>query len=91
VQLEVVPKSFSKKRGLEIMLAHAKMRTENIAAVGDGENDAPMLRYCNTGVALANANPKSIKEADMVLSTTNDEEGPAEALQKLVFDPLRCK
>ena len=56
-----------------------------VVAVGDGENDAGMLRAAAVGVALANACGETKRAADHVLSSSNEEEGVAEAFRKFVL------
>jgi 5-amino-6-(5-phospho-D-ribitylamino)uracil phosphatase len=43
-------------------------------AFGDGENDIPMICSCGLGVAMGNAKNRLKEEADLIIST-NDEEG----------------
>lgn len=56
-----------------------------VVAVGDGENDAGMLRAASVGVALANACDETKRAADHVLSSSNEEDGVAEAVSKFVL------
>lgn len=56
-----------------------------VVAVGDGENDAGMLRAASVGVALANACDETKRAADHVLSSSNEEDGVAEAISKFVL------
>ncbi len=56
-----------------------------VVAVGDGENDAGMLRAAGVGVALANACEATKRAADHVTTATNDQDGVAEAIRKFVL------
>lgn len=51
---------------------------------GDGENDMTMLRMAGIGVAMGNAVEALKTEADYV-TVTNDEDGVADAIEKLVL------
>lgn len=55
---------------------------EQIIAIGDSHNDLEMLEFAGTGVAMGNAAPELHAIADMV-TTTNDEDGIAVALERL--------
>ena len=56
-----------------------------ISAIGDGENDIAMLRAVGLGVAVSNARPAVIEAATWV-TTSNDEDGVAVALER-----MRCR
>lgn len=51
---------------------------------GDGENDMTMIRMAGIGVAMGNAVETLKTEADYV-TVTNDEDGVADAIEKLVL------
>ena len=51
---------------------------------GDGENDMTMIRMAGIGVAMGNAVEALKTEADYV-TVTNDEDGVADAIEKLVL------
>ena len=54
-----------------------------IIAFGDGHNDASMVKYAGTGVAMANA-VQALKDVATMVTLSNDEDGIAEALYKLI-------
>ncbi len=56
---------------------------DRVAAIGDGRNDMGMLAFVGIAVAPANAHPEVLAAADMV-TASNDEDGVAEALARLV-------
>lgn len=56
-----------------------------VVAMGDGMNDLGMLAFAGTAVAPANARPEVIAAADLVTSS-NDDDGVARALDALVAD-----
>ena len=51
---------------------------------GDGENDMTMICMAGIGVAMGNAVEALKTEADYV-TVTNDEDGVADAIEKLVL------
>ena len=83
--LEVLPPGNGKARGVETLLAHLGVDVDKVVAVGDGENDIDMLRLVGCGVAMGNAGDAVRRAADHVLTTTNDEDGVAEAVERFVF------
>lgn len=69
------------------MLALGKLlgiEKEEIMAMGDGENDLPMLTKVGFSVAMGNASEKVKANADAV-TLTNNEDGVAAALEKWVL------
>ncbi|GAB4817962.1 hypothetical protein N2152v2_005008 [Parachlorella kessleri] len=76
--LEVVPVGWNKWRALERVPAAAFM------AVGDGSNDLEMVANAGVGVAMTNAVP-SVKEAAQLVVASNDDDGVAEAIERLLL------
>jgi Cof subfamily protein (haloacid dehalogenase superfamily) len=56
-----------------------------IMALGDGDNDAPMLREAGLGVAMANASALSKRSARVVSDFTNDQCAVADAVERHVL------
>ena len=63
------------------------IRPEQTMGFGDGENDITRLRMAGIGVAMGNACDTAKKAADYV-TLTNDEDGVAAAIEKLIFKRL---
>ena len=57
---------------------------EAIMACGDGDNDVHLLREVGFGVAMANAQPQ-VKDAADYITSSNDEEGVARAIEKFAL------
>jgi len=92
--LEVLPLGHDKARGLETLLLRLRegakgaatgTATTRIVSIGDGENDASMLRGATVGVALGNACAETKRAAEHVLEETNDDDGVAVAIRKFVL------
>jgi hydroxymethylpyrimidine pyrophosphatase-like HAD family hydrolase len=64
--LLVLPKGIDKVTGLAHVLKEFQLKPEQVAAVGDAENDAVMLDYCGLGVAVADAVPRLKKHAQLI-------------------------
>lgn len=59
-------------------------------AFGDMPNDLPMLRWAGAGVAVANAHPMVLAEADLVCPS-NDEDGVAQVVGLLTRAPVSLR
>lgn len=57
---------------------------EEVMAIGDERNDLDMFAFAGTSVAMGNGNDLDKQAADYVTSS-NDEDGIAQALEKFVF------
>ncbi|MBT2659050.1 HAD family hydrolase [Bacillus sp. ISL-18] len=73
--VELMVANVNKATGIQQMLKHFKLSETETMAIGDSDNDVPMLRLVNYAVAMKNA-PDRIKEmADDVTDFTCDEDG----------------
>ena len=73
--VELMVANVNKATGIQQMLNHFKLSETETMAIGDSDNDVPMLRLVNYAVAMKNA-PDSIKEiTDDVTEFTCDEDG----------------
>src|SRR5690606_27780229 len=57
-----------------------------ILAIGDSDNDIPMLQVAGTAVAMGNASPGVLAVADYVAPPV-DEDGAAVILEQLILGP----
>ncbi len=64
--LMVLPKDVDKGSGLHAGLRELGLLREDVVAVGDAENDQPLLRNAGYSVAVANALPALKEKADWV-------------------------
>jgi hypothetical protein len=60
---------------------------QRVLAMGDSDNDIPMLKVVGFGVAMGNATPGVIATANYTAPSV-DEDGVAVALQRLILDRL---
>ena len=70
-----------KATAIEILLKCINAEKEDTIAIGDGMNDAEMLKYCNVGIAMGNAKEGLKKIADEI-TYTHDEGGIYESFKK---------
>ena len=62
----ILPTGVNKATGLTAVLSSIKVAPEDVAAIGDAENDRALLAMCGLGVAVSNAVPKLKEHADVV-------------------------
>ena len=80
---QVMHRDAAKSKAVGALAAHWGIQQHEIAAFGDDHNDVDMLRFAGTGVAMANAVDEAKAAADC-LCATNDEDGLARWLEKLL-------
>lgn len=80
--LEFMDGRVSKGTGLADAAAVLGIPREAVAAVGDGHNDLPMLRWAGFSIAMGNA-ADEVKEAANMVTGSCDEDGLAQALDLL--------
>jgi Cof subfamily protein (haloacid dehalogenase superfamily) len=76
----------SKASGVALLAADLGLTMQDVVAVGDGENDLPMLEAAGLGVAMGNASEYVRARADAVVRG-HDEDGVAEAIERFVLHP----
>ena len=82
--LEFLNRRTDKGEALAALARHLGIRREQVAAVGDGDNDASMLRAAGVGVALANATAAAKAASERVTHSDHDHGGAAEAIEFLL-------
>lgn len=80
-ELEIFPKDVNKGNALQRLTKYLKISPKEVMAIGDFDNDLPMLKVANLSVAVDNAIPK-VKEVSDVVVSDNDHSGVAEAIEK---------
>ena len=80
--IEISDASCGKGSALRRLCARLGIDRNDVAAFGDADNDADMLRFAGTGIAVANASAMCRSAADM-LTLSNYENGVAYALAAL--------
>lgn len=82
--LEITPLGIEKASALERLLGIYGDSSENLIAIGDGLNDLPMLNFAGYAVAMGNAYDEVKLIANMITGT-NDEDGVAQAIEKIIL------
>ena len=84
--LELVPQGIDKALSLSVLLENIGMTREEVIAIGDGYNDLSMIKFAGMGIAMGNAQEPVKKAADYI-TLTNDEDGVAEAIERIFNVP----
>lgn len=79
---EILPKGVSKGKGLEKLAEHLNVDMRKTIAVGDYNNDVPMIRAAGVGIAVANAVDEAKASADHI-TVSNDEHAIARIISDL--------
>ena len=74
--LELADREAGKHSGVRFVMERLGLSREEVAAFGDGDNDAEMLSLAGVGIAMANASPACLAAADAV-TRSNGEDGVA--------------
>lgn len=82
--LEILPLDAGKGRALAEVARRMGVPQAAVAAVGDGENDADMLRWAGLGIAMGQAHPAARAAADVVAPSVEDD-GLAQAIYAYVL------
>ena len=81
--LEVIPKVINKGQGIRDICKVLNISTAEVISFGDAANDIPMLVEAGMGVAMGNAS-QAVKDAANMVTLSNNEDGIAAALEKLL-------
>ncbi len=82
--LEIMNPTANKGTGLEKLTQILSFTPDEVMAFGDEQNDLPMFKFAGTAVAMGNGSDLAKLHANYV-TDTNDNDGIAKALDKLVF------
>lgn len=83
IYVEIFDKNASKGKALSVLAEKLGIEKDEIACIGDGENDLPMFEASGHRFAMGNAVDELKKKADKVLPS-NDENGVARAVEMIL-------
>jgi Cof subfamily protein (haloacid dehalogenase superfamily) len=81
--IEISAPGVHKAWALEKLCERLGVRAEEVVAFGDMPNDLPMLAWAGRGIAVANAHPAVLQQADEI-TLSNVEDGVAVVLEQLL-------
>lgn len=87
--LEVVPCGIDKANGLGVLLEQLEVKREEVIAIGDGVCDVTMLQLAGMGIAMGHS-LDSVKACADYVTASNDEEGVAQAVEKVILAEVRA-
>jgi len=79
--LEIMDAKVSKGQGLKFVMEHCSLKSEEVIAFGDEENDLPMFAAAGFSAAPSNAKENVKAAADLVIGS-NAEDGVAAFLEE---------
>jgi len=82
--LELTHPSVNKGHALALLAEKLGIRQEEVMAIGDSNNDYPMLEYAGFGVAMGNASER-VKSIAKAVTGHHNAHGVAEALEKYII------
>ena len=87
--LEVVPCGVDKANTLGVLMERLGVTRDEVIAVGDGVADVTMLQQAGMGVAMGHAQD-SVKICADYVTASNEEDGVAQAVEKLILSDVRA-
>ena len=81
--LEISHRDCGKHAGSGFLLDYLGLQPQQLAAFGDADNDADLLRFAGLGVAVANASKACLAAADWIIGS-NDEDGVAQGISRIL-------
>ncbi|WP_177505020.1 Cof-type HAD-IIB family hydrolase [Anaerosinus sp.] len=82
--IEIIHPSVNKAAAVDRLIEKLNLSREEVMALGDSNNDLPMLKAAGLSVAMGNANQKA-KAAAKVVTEDNNHSGVAVAIRKYVL------
>lgn len=83
--LELIHPEINKGVALLALAKRLGINRDEVMAIGDNFNDIEMIRSAGLGVAIGNAR-QEVKDAADVITTSNQEDGVAQAIEKYVLN-----
>lgn len=86
--IEITSLSATKAKALEKLCEVLGLERENVLAMGDGDNDMPMIQFAGIGVAMANGEEHIKQAADIITDDCNDF-GAAKILEQIIEEQTK--
>ncbi|KRL68150.1 Cof-type HAD-IIB family hydrolase [Companilactobacillus versmoldensis] len=82
--LEVFPRDVNKGRALKELAQSLNIELSKTIAIGDRDNDIPMIKIAGLGIAMENAQPE-VKQVADTITTDNNHDGVGNAIEKYLI------
>lgn len=86
--IDMMPKGIDKAVGLRWVSQRLDIPLDHFMAFGDAENDISMIKAVRFGVAMSNAMDQTKEAASMTIPETNNEDGVAKTVRKIMEKSL---
>ena len=86
--IEITSLFATKAKALEKLCEVLGLKRENVLAMGDGDNDMPMIQFAGIGVAVANGEDHIKQAADIIADDCNDF-GAAKILEQIIEEQTK--
>lgn len=83
--LEYCPVNVDKGTGADYLIRHLNLPDVSTVAVGDEENDIPMIRRAHIGIAMKNGIEEIRKAADYITENDNNHDAIAEVIERFIL------
>ncbi|MEM7235551.1 MAG: HAD hydrolase family protein, partial [Planctomycetota bacterium] len=83
--LEITAAGVNKGSALPALASYYGFEVSEVLAIGDADNDNPMLVEAGVGVAVSNARESTKAAADFVTIRSNNDAGVAEAVDRFAL------
>ena len=87
--LEVLPCRIDKANTLGVLMERLGVTREEVIAIGDGPADVPMIQLAGMGIAMGHS-PASVKVCADYVTDTKENDGLAQAVEKLILAHVRA-
>ena len=84
--LEIISSKAGKGNALKYLCDYLNISITNSFASGDALNDLSMLESAGHSIAMCNGNPLLLRQADIISSKSNNEDGLADIIRKYLID-----
>jgi hydroxymethylpyrimidine pyrophosphatase-like HAD family hydrolase len=84
--LEITARGADKANALRRVCSYIGIDPRAVAAIGEGANGYALLQVAGTGVAMGHA-PRAVRDAADRVTDTNDRDGVALAIRRLLNNP----
>ena len=82
---EFNPPGITKGTAVKELADYLKIPLSQVIAIGDNENDIPMIKSAGLGIAVKNAITPALESADYITTNTNDNNAVAEVIDKFIL------